>query len=640
MTYLAKIDDQWIPLQSTVFARWVSTNLGDVRKEPIQDLTKDLSDGVALVELAEILTHKKAPNHWAEHPKHNVEKVTNCDMAIDMFEKDGVRFVGISGKDVSDSNQKLVLGLVWSLILHYSINKAITDGSDKVNGEEQTATKNQQKELINWANERTSNYPNVDNFTPYDLGMCALLDTYYPEKINYHNLDFNDHQGNAQLACDVMKEVGVPVYVYPEDLSKNNDAVDSKTLMVQLAAAKEALDRQPTIPSSEITEETDDNNDSLTDIDAAQNDINTGVEVEEKAFEDNAEHEVGEVYDPTMKHVKVHVGIENEHAHNEGHKKNIRIHVRRNDGGVRVGDIEQTDVNKTKFTLLPTENDVPENLEGQDIKIRVKRHGNVTEKIVHAPYRGVQIVVNNKTGYEERVQVIPENGETTRNVDAHPEESDVNDSKEINQDPKVTIDYSVSEEQMKASEPVATPTEEPPVTETKEVQLGDNSQYSGRKFSLVMKLKGAEYNNGKKVNGVDNADGPEVTLALAHVPDTDHFINDAGQKLDLQPIHEGDDHQQFVFGLNEWNTVIDSVHQRGMVWDVCDQFDMDPPDGTPYYLFPFHGRHNQHFVFQNNHIYATQNGDVVTYVGGDIPFVMMNPSDELAGRQTFYITLL
>ena len=36
-------------------------------------------------------------------------------------------------------------------------------------------------------------------------------------------------------------------------------------------------------------------------------------------------------------------------------------------------------------------------------------------------------------------------------------------------------------------------------------------------------------------------------------------------------------------------------------------------------------------------IFARQNGHVVTYVGGDKPFVMMPPKEELKERQAFHI---
>ena len=111
--------------------------------------------------------------------------------------------------------------------------------------------------------------------------------------------------------------------------------------------------------------------------------------------------------------------------------------------------------------------------------------------------------------------------------------------------------------------------------------------------------------------------------------------------LDMtEPNIKNDSHQQFVFGKDEWNTVIDSIFQQGMVWDVADEFNPNPPEGTPFYVFPFHGRHNQHFIYKKGMIYAQQNGHVVTYVGGNEPLVMMPPSRALKARQTFRIQLI
>ena len=132
MSGLSRIDDQWIPLQNKVFTRWVNTQLKGIQDHDIESVTKDLSSGVELVQLAQVLTGKKTPRSWAETPKRNVEMVQNCDLAVDMFEKDGVQLVGISGKDVHDNNEKLILGLIWSLILHYQIGKSVkqTDGKE------------------------------------------------------------------------------------------------------------------------------------------------------------------------------------------------------------------------------------------------------------------------------------------------------------------------------------------------------------------------------------------------------------------------------------------------------------------------------------------------------------------------------
>ena len=283
MIELSKINQDWIPLQVKVFSRWVSSQLKNSKDVEVKDIQKDLSNGVALVELATELTHKPPTRGWVGKPKLKVEMVQNCELALDMFEKDGVNFVGISGKDISDNNQKLILGLIWTLILHYSVDQSVNNSNDLIpisNNIKHNPISNQQDKsdkkpinnkevLMSWANHRVENYPNVHNFKPYDLSLCALLDSYFPQKINYYSLNPEDTEHNCALATKVMKEAGIPIYIYPEDLSKNNNTVDYKTLLTQLSSVKYVLD---SVNSGEQSKQnnSDDNDD--------QNEINGKTE--------------------------------------------------------------------------------------------------------------------------------------------------------------------------------------------------------------------------------------------------------------------------------------------------------------------------------------------------------------------------
>lgn len=171
---------------------------------------------------------------------------------------------------------------------------------------------------------------------------------------------------------------------------------------------------------------------------------------------------------------------------------------------------------------------------------------------------------------------------------------------------------------------------------------GDNSQYAGRKFGLIMTINHLDFKSIESpIKCSSISPNGEVKLALTMVKNVKSFLNPAGLKLDIaDPNIEKNVYQQFTFGKGEWNTVIDSFAQQGMVWDVANSDSSNPPVGTPFYLFPFHGKQNQRFVFKNNMIYATQNRMVVTYVGGDIPLKMMPASPEMKSRQTFQIQLL
>lgn len=93
----------------------------------------------------------------------------------------------------------------------------------------------QQIQIKSWAAQRTQTYPKVFGFKPYDLTMCALLDSYYPRKINFYLLNLEDHQKNLELAINVMKELGIEVLI------TNDKQADDATVLKQLELAQKVL---------------------------------------------------------------------------------------------------------------------------------------------------------------------------------------------------------------------------------------------------------------------------------------------------------------------------------------------------------------------------------------------------------------
>ncbi|KAK8880526.1 hypothetical protein M9Y10_003205 [Tritrichomonas musculus] len=79
-----------IPQQIKVFSKWVKCALSNNRLDvTVKDITKDLKDGVILVELSEVLVCKLAPRDWELQPKRTEDMVHNSELAIEMFTKDG-----------------------------------------------------------------------------------------------------------------------------------------------------------------------------------------------------------------------------------------------------------------------------------------------------------------------------------------------------------------------------------------------------------------------------------------------------------------------------------------------------------------------------------------------------------------------
>lgn len=48
-----------------------------------------------------------------------MQMLENCGIAIEFIQTEmKIKLVGIDGQDIFDGNQKLILGLIWSIILN------------------------------------------------------------------------------------------------------------------------------------------------------------------------------------------------------------------------------------------------------------------------------------------------------------------------------------------------------------------------------------------------------------------------------------------------------------------------------------------------------------------------------------------
>lgn len=253
MSEYKTVNDEWIPLQKTVFTRWFNFQLNGYTNGTVEDITKDLSNGVLLVQLAIILTKNQTPRSIFARPKRSHENITNNDFAIEMFKNDGVKLADISGKSISGNDEKVILNLIWTLISHYTIRLAASTSScsSKENHVKSNAfSKNSKDIILDWANDRIANYPHIQNFTPYSLMLCALLDSYLPNKINYLALKPFCEIENAKLAEMVMDELNIPVLIKPDEIKKIDKKVpdfpkttaEFRALLTQLSIAKIVFD--------------------------------------------------------------------------------------------------------------------------------------------------------------------------------------------------------------------------------------------------------------------------------------------------------------------------------------------------------------------------------------------------------------
>ncbi|KAJ8315395.1 hypothetical protein KUTeg_007545 [Tegillarca granosa] len=110
-----------------------------------------------------------------EKGKLRVHHINNINRVIDVLSHQyNIKLVNISSNDIVDGNQKLTLGLVWSIILHWQVKDVMKDLMDDLR---QT---NLERTLLSWCRQSTQGYEKVDirNFTTSwrdGLGFNALL---------------------------------------------------------------------------------------------------------------------------------------------------------------------------------------------------------------------------------------------------------------------------------------------------------------------------------------------------------------------------------------------------------------------------------------------------------------------------------
>jgi Ca2+-binding EF-hand superfamily protein len=198
-----------------------------VRNVQVNDIVADLSDGIMLIHLLEILSQESL-GRYAARPKLRVQRFENVNIALEFIKSRKIQLTNIGAEDIVDGNRKIILGLIWTLILRFTISDINDQGLSAREG------------LLLWCQRKTACYDEVDvrDFSASwnnGLAFCALLDIHRPDLIDYDELDKSDHRGNMQLAFDIAsKEIGIPDLLDVEDVC-DVAKPDERSLMTYIA---------------------------------------------------------------------------------------------------------------------------------------------------------------------------------------------------------------------------------------------------------------------------------------------------------------------------------------------------------------------------------------------------------------------
>lgn len=231
-------DAAWKRIQQNTFTRWANEHLKTVNKN-INNLETDLSDGLRLIALVEVLSGKKLPKH-NKKPNFISQKLENVSVALKFLEEDeGIKIVNIDSSDIVDCKLKLILGLIWTLILHYSISLPMWEGEEFG---DKTGPSPKQR-LLGWVQSKLPDVP-INNFTSdWNDGRAvgALVDAVAPGLCpDWPDWTPQNALKNAKEAMDLAdKWLGIPQLVKPEEMvNPNLDDLSMMTYLSQYPSAK------------------------------------------------------------------------------------------------------------------------------------------------------------------------------------------------------------------------------------------------------------------------------------------------------------------------------------------------------------------------------------------------------------------
>jgi len=225
----------WQDIQEKAFTRWVNHHLKD-RGMHIESLKDDLQDGIKLINLVEIISGKKV-GPYNKHPRIINQKYENTLIALDFLtKKEGIKLVNISNQDITEGKLKLILGLIWTLILRYQINKINDSGNN-------SSAKN---ELLEWVRKKIPEY-NIQGFTKdWNDGRAinALVNAMQPGLCPGHNsLDQKNAEKNCGQGIDTAYDkLGVEKLILGDEMA--NPKVDEMAMMTYISQFRDIAPHQ------------------------------------------------------------------------------------------------------------------------------------------------------------------------------------------------------------------------------------------------------------------------------------------------------------------------------------------------------------------------------------------------------------
>eukprot|EP01127_Copromyxa_protea_P012525 TRINITY_DN3286_c0_g1_i1.p1 TRINITY_DN3286_c0_g1~~TRINITY_DN3286_c0_g1_i1.p1 ORF type:complete len:2212 (-),score=554.78 TRINITY_DN3286_c0_g1_i1:54-6689(-) len=213
------INEDWSLTQEKVFTRWCNVHLKERDLVLEKMVSGGFDTGVILWNLLQILSGKPIPSISLQ-PKMRIHMVNNLFTSFQFLEQEKIRLVGIGPEDILDHKQKLILGLVWTLILHYQIS--LNSGASE---------KGAKADLLKWLGSK--GVP-VNNFTTDWSDGLKLVQLVNALKPNTIENTFGSPEDLALRAINkAFDEFDIPKVLDPLDVATEHP--DSLSVMTYIS---------------------------------------------------------------------------------------------------------------------------------------------------------------------------------------------------------------------------------------------------------------------------------------------------------------------------------------------------------------------------------------------------------------------
>ncbi|XP_037688490.1 nesprin-2 isoform X2 [Choloepus didactylus] len=262
------IDDLHISLQAEqehtqkkTFTCWINSQLAKhTPPSVITDLFTDIKKGHVLLDLLEVLSGQQLPR---DKGSNTFQCRINIEHALTFLKKRSIKLINIHVTDIIQGNPSIILGLIWTIILHFHIEElartlsgnysqpsldcvGVVDSSPTSSPPAKKCSKAQarwqmsaKKALLLWAQEQCATYASVsvtDFKSSWRNGMAflAVIHALRPDLIDMNSVKHRSNKDNLKEAFSIAeRELKIPKLLEPEDVDVINP--DEKSIMTYVA---------------------------------------------------------------------------------------------------------------------------------------------------------------------------------------------------------------------------------------------------------------------------------------------------------------------------------------------------------------------------------------------------------------------